>query len=210
MNSISAGDSSVDRRKDLGVASNSSPIHRRLKKKTSTAEVATDPAQPVATFRSHAKSWLRYIQGNVVSDLGKRYINNLLATTAARVVEKDEESSDEEYKPKHFRADVGSMDLIKGTLQGIAQRDPDDGVQGFGRHAKCIHIGRSLWQTEELTTEESAQVFEPTFEATFQEEVQVYHKAAQKFIKQEEQRPDPFQGKTEPLLIYHMLSMLLA
>ena len=86
------------------------------------------------------------------------------------------------------------MDLIRATLQGIAQRDPDDGAQGFGRHAKCISIGRSLWQTDDLTEEEAALVHEPIFEGTFREEAQVYHKAAQKFFQQEEKRPDPFQG----------------
>ena len=65
------------------------------------------------------------------------------------------------------------MDLIQDKLQGIAQRDPDDGVQGFGRHAKCIHIGRSLWQTDDLTAEEMDQVIEPTFEDKFPDEVEV-------------------------------------
>ena len=118
--------------------------------------------------------------------------------TEARIVDKDDESFDEEYKPKPFRATFGGMDLIQETLQGIATRDIDDGAQGIGRYAKTISIGRSLWETPSLSAAEAEEVHEPTFESTFPEEAQTYHKAAQAFIKQTEERPAPFEGKTEP------------
>ena len=182
----------VDEHKNNSTKADASPKRRRLQK---SPEEAVEPNSGV---RSHAKSWFNYINGNVVSDLARRYINNLLSVTAARIVEKDDESSDEEYKPKPFRATFGGLDLIQETLQGIATRDKDDGAQGIGRYAKTISIGRSLWETPSLSAAEAEEVHEPTFESTFPEEVQTYHKAAQAFIKQTEERPAPFEGKTEP------------
>ena len=43
--------------------------------------------------RSYAKSWVKYIHGNVVSQTSQRFMTNLLSATAARVVEEPGERS---------------------------------------------------------------------------------------------------------------------
>ena len=53
---------------------------------------------------------------------------------------------------------------MRKTLQGIANHDCDEGRIGLGRHATCIRLGRELWQSQELTTEEKQAVKERFFD----------------------------------------------
>ena len=122
--------------------SSDSSKKRRVEVNTPENEEASVEAPPTKQCLSHVSTWNWYINGHVVSHTGKRYINNMLAVTAARVVQKADESSDDDEGPKHFSADVGDLNLIMDTLRGIAMRDEDDGAQGFGRHAVCIDLGR--------------------------------------------------------------------
>ena len=184
----------------ISLPSNSSK-RRRLKrsvdKPIAHGDIPLEPKQHPGQM-SHASSWNWYINGHVVSQLSKRYINNLLAVTAARVIHKTDESSDDDEEPRHFSAEVGDMNLIQDTLQGIAMRDEEDGAQGFGRHAACIRLGRSVWESDPLTPSEEKGVDEPSFDDGRYPPLETSLKAAKEMIKQEEERPAPFQNKTEP------------
>jgi hypothetical protein len=48
---------------------------------------------------------------------------------------------------------VGNLDLVHQTLQGIAIRSEEEGEKALGRHARTIRLGRSLWQSEPLSPE---------------------------------------------------------
>ena len=54
---------------------------------------------PKKQYMSHAASWNWYIRGQVVSETSKVYITNLLGLSAARVVQKEVESSDDDEGP---------------------------------------------------------------------------------------------------------------
>ena len=148
--------------------------------------------------RSYAKSWRLYIDGNVVSNMNQRYITNLLTATAARVVEEpgdsSEDSDDFGYDGQGKLA--GSMDLIKQTLDGISSRDEDNGSEAIGRHAEVIQLGRSVWQSAPLTAEEQAFVKEHFFDDGFFPPTAEVLKAAAEVVKNEEERPAPFEGST--------------
>ena len=90
------------------------------------------------------------------------------------------------------------MSLIQDTLRGIATRDADDGAQGFGRHAASIGLGRGLWESDALTPAEEKNVHEPRFDDGRFPPLETAFKAAQELIKKTEERPAPFEGKTEP------------
>ena len=150
--------------------------------------------------KSYARTWQHYIDGNVVSNCSKRYILNLLSATAARVVEREGSSDNdsEDSDLEHFKFHAGNMDLVHDTLRGIAANDEDEGRIGFGRHATCIRMGRELWETPALRLEESRRIQERTFDdGTFPDTADSL-KAARAVLKQDEERPQPFSGKTLP------------
>ena len=75
---------------------------------------------------SYVEGWQQYLDGNVVSETNRTYIQNLLMATAARVVEEDNDdasSSDDDLAYDRSTRDIGSMDLVQKTLQGIAAED---------------------------------------------------------------------------------------
>ena len=77
--------------------------------------------------------------------------------TAARVVEDDEDDLSEDsddFDRESLKQPVGSLALIQKTLDGIASRSQDDGAEGFGRYAQVISLGKALWQSASLTSEE--------------------------------------------------------
>ena len=92
----------------------------------------------------------------MVSETSRKFITNLLAATAARVVEEpgdsSEDSDDFEFDDRKHRA--GSLDLIHQTLAGIANRSLDEGALGFGEHATTNRLGKALWQSAALDAEE--------------------------------------------------------
>ena len=85
---------------------------------------------------SYVEGWQQYLNGNVVSETNRTYIQNLLMATAARVVEEhngDVSSIDDDLEYDRSTRDVGSMDLVQKTLQGIAAAEEDEG-QEQGHH----------------------------------------------------------------------------
>ncbi len=54
--------------------------------------------------------------------------------------------------------------LIQRTFDGIASRSQDDGAEGFGRYAQVISLGKALWQSASLTSEEKKQIQEHRFD----------------------------------------------
>ena len=111
---------------------------------------------------SYVGAWSYYIDGHVVSESNRRYVTNLLAATAARVVEDSDDSSADSdgLELKGMPPHAGHMQLVEKTLRGIAARSDDDGVQGFGKHGSVIHLGRSVWQTPTLSAAEQVGVDE--------------------------------------------------
>ena len=47
---------------------------------------------------------------------------------------------------------AGNMQLVQQTLQGMASRSSEEGVQAMGRHARTIRLGRKLWESPPLET----------------------------------------------------------
>ena len=70
----------------------------------------------------YATSWGVYIDGNVVSEVSRRLIVNLLAATAATQAEKQDDSSDDENEESWHNIDVraGDLDIVHNTL-AVAQ-----------------------------------------------------------------------------------------
>ena len=62
---------------------------------------------------SYSSSWEWYIKGNVVSELARRYIVNMLGSTTARALDmpesdNDSDSDDEPDAPQH----IGTLELV--------------------------------------------------------------------------------------------------
>jgi hypothetical protein len=106
---------------------------------------------------TYAEGWRQYLKGNVVSKTNRKYIENLLVTTAARAVEKDEESdlsSNDDLNYDRKTRDIGNMIVVEKTLQGLAASADGDDADAMSRHATTMALGRSLWASPQLTTEE--------------------------------------------------------
>jgi hypothetical protein len=152
--------------------------------------------------RSYATAWREYIDGNVVSETSRRFITNLLMATAARVVEDDEDDLSEDsddFDRESLKQPVGSLALIQKTLDGIASRSQDDGAEGFGRYAQVISLGKALWQSASLTSEEKRQAKERRFdeEALFPPP-QTVIKSVKELLKKEDERLAPYEARTKP------------
>jgi len=137
---------------DSSSAHAESPTKRR---RLTRKETPLQPTQP-AYKKSYSASWQQYIDGNVVSELSRKFIVNLLAATAARVVEDPGDSSEDsdDYDCRHLDRHVGSLNLVQQTLDGIATRSMDEGAHGMGKHAQTIHLGKALWQSAPLNAED--------------------------------------------------------
>ena len=111
-------------------------------------------------------SWDKYINGHIVSSISLRYIQNLLAATAATKLENSDDSSDDTDAEEWENLDVkaGSMQLVRLTLQGMASRNADEGVKAMGRHAATIRLGRSLWESPVLPAEVQRRIQERFFD----------------------------------------------
>jgi hypothetical protein len=116
---------------------------------------------------SYASSWEWYVNGNVVSELNRRYIVNLLGCTTARALdmpdEGDSDDSDDDGEPD-VPQHVGNMDLVQRTIDGMWANSEDDGILGFGRHSESIRLGRNLWQTDALPDDVRSGIREDIFE----------------------------------------------
>ena len=112
-----AAGSAQDSRQKRGKTTRQQPVQqsrRRLTCKT--------PARPelVRDRRSYATSWDAYVDGNVVSECGRRLITNLLAATAA-IKDADAEDSSEDSDAeqwKNLEVRVGNMEIVQQTLTG--------------------------------------------------------------------------------------------
>ncbi len=81
--------------------------------------------------RSYATAWREYIDGNVVSETGRRLTSYLRMAIAARVVEDDEDDVSEDsddFDRESLKQPVGSLALIQKTLDGIASRSHRTGA----------------------------------------------------------------------------------
>ena len=157
-----------------------------------------------AKIRSYAAAWMQYIDGNVVTEMNKRFITNLLTATAARVVEEPGDSSadSDDFEYNHLGRPAGSMELIKKTLNGISAKSEDDGAEGIGRHAAVIRLGRAIWQSDPLTDSETAATKETFFDNdAFPPAAEVLNAAAEA-IRNEEERPAPYNSQTESFTSY--------
>ena len=130
---------------------------------------------------SYVLTWRWYTDGHVVSATNQRYISNLLSATAARVVAKtdDSDTDSEDSDLERFKSHAGSMDLVQQTLRGIAKNDVDEGCIGFGRYAACIRMGRDVWETPALSSDERTQAKERFFDDGSFPELKTVLKAAQ-------------------------------
>ena len=79
--------------------------------------------------KTYATAWKEYINGNVVTEMQKRYIQNLLLATTTKVqAELDETSSEEsefEYNPQE--RSIGNLTIAEKTIAGLAANDEDMG-----------------------------------------------------------------------------------
>ena len=62
--------------------------------------------------QSYAATWEQHCRGNVISEINRRYIINLLAATCARTVEVPGDSSDESPGTSTVRAQVAASRLM--------------------------------------------------------------------------------------------------
>ena len=112
-------------------------------RRAETAEVDN-----VSARRTYVLGWRWYIQGHVTSQQQRRFIQNLLMATAAKVAEQPGEvsSDSEEVDYKRHDRTIGDMKLVHRTIDGL-QADDEDTEQGpFGQYFECISRGRALWQ----------------------------------------------------------------
>ena len=151
-------------------------------------------------MQSYVLAWQHYIDGNVVSETGRLYINNIMGATAARVtpVEGESSSSSEESDLERYKTHAGSMDLVYQTLSGFATRDRDEGHIGFGRHAACIQMGCAMWQTPDLSATEKSRAAERYFDDGTFPDTKDSLAAAAAAVKLDTQRPVPFADRTQP------------
>ena len=59
---------------------------------------------------------------------------------------------------------AGNLDIVHKTLTGMAKRSSDEGAQALGRHARTIRLGRSLWQSEPLSSKDAEHLCERFFD----------------------------------------------
>ena len=158
--------------------------------------VPADGAKP-----SYAGSWEWYVNGNVVSELNRRFIVNLLGSTTARALDmpddSDSDDSDDDGEPDDPEH-VGNMDLVQRTMNGMWANSEDDGILGFGRHSESIRLGRNLWQSAALTDDVRNGIREDMLEATAFPSGKDIKREFARLQKADEVRPAPFDGRTQP------------
>ena len=92
--------------------------------------------------------WVAYVYGQIVSSSSLRFIQNLLAATAATKMEDSEDSSDDSDAEIWANVDVkaGDMNIVTATSKGMTSRSADEGVKARGRHARIVCLGRNIWE----------------------------------------------------------------
>ena len=76
------------------------------------------PGMPNKDRNSYVAAWNHYIDGHIVSESNRRYVTNLLAATAARVVEDSDDSSagSDDFNLEGMPPNVGDLDLIEKNI----------------------------------------------------------------------------------------------
>ena len=128
---------------------------------TLDAELATESVPLLTDLRSskedekderktYSEGWRDYITGNVVTNMQKTYIQNLLMAATVRMqAEVDETSSDDsDFDYNRQERSIGNLSVAQKTIAGLAANDEDLGTVGFGEYEESITLGRSLWQTD--------------------------------------------------------------
>ena len=64
-----------------------SGVWRRLRQTISIVPPPKQEAPTASVVSSYVLSWMQYIDGNVVSEMSRRFISDLMSATAARIVE---------------------------------------------------------------------------------------------------------------------------
>ena len=141
-----------------------SPGRKRLKSKTSNPSI---PDLTRLRLKSYARAWSAYANGNIVTEVSRRYITNFISATTTRSHEHEDSASDSSAESvdedDRFGDKAGSLELVKKTLLGIAARDVDEGCLGSGRHTASVCLGKELWGSPELAEEDQRRCIEPTF-----------------------------------------------
>ena len=131
--------------------------------------------------------------------MNKRFVTKFMMATAAKVTnnEDNDDDSEEEKTNADPTGHAGSMNLIERTLQGIAASSSETGDSGFGRYAKTILLGRSVWASEKLHPYEQTGLHEDTSGADAFPPCKEAEKAAQAASKALDERLMPFMNKTK-------------
>ena len=102
---------------------------------------------------TYINGWNTFIHGGVATSMQRRYIQNILMATTAKMIQDDVESSSDESDLDYNRKDrdIGNMGVVQNTIQGLAANDEDLGRLEGANHNDSIALGRSLWQSPDLT-----------------------------------------------------------
>jgi hypothetical protein len=124
----------------------------------------------------------------------------LLAATGTSKVEESDDSSASSAAQAWDNLDlqVGNLDLVHQTLQGIAIRNQEEGEKALGRHARTIRLGRSLWQSEPLSPEVVSGMSESVFDENCFPPLKEMRNTIANMKKKSEERPAPFAHETQP------------
>lgn len=200
---VASDSSSVEQSSVAHITSSAQQTPHGKRRKVIATDTST-PCTPNKNRNSYVAAWNHYIDGHVVSESNRRYVTNLLAATAARVVEDSDDSTadSDDFNLEGMTPNAGDLDLVEKTLRGIAARSDDDGALGSGKHGSVIHMGRSLWATPPLTSAEQARVEEVFFDDGTFPPCQETLRAAAEAVQNAEDRPAPFGAGTPPSVRY--------
>ena len=126
----------------------------------------------------------------------------MLAATAATQADKPEDSSGDSDAEAWEGIDVrtGDLDIVHKTLTGMAKRSSDEGAQALGRHARTIRLGRSLWQSQPLSSKHAEHKCERFFDDGTFPPLEEVNKSLDAVKKLDEARPAPFAARTQPFI----------
>ena len=90
------------------------------------------------------------------------------------------------------------MELVRQTLEGMARSNKDEGVKAFGRRARTVRLGRSLWGSPPLEASVTRLMQERFFDDGTFPPLKDVKRAVTLAKNPLEERPAPFQGETLP------------
>ena len=123
----------------------------------------------------------------------------MAATVASREGERDISSDDSDAEQwQRQGVQLGSLELVYRTLDGIGAQSKEDGDRGFGRHATTVRIGRKMWQTDTLSEEVAQSIHEETMDDRKCPPAFELKNTLHARRKHDAQRPKPFAGGSCP------------